>query len=259
MIANKRLFGLGFGMLLSFFVVLVLLFMPLWQGGTENGLNMIDDLFNRVSKSSSDFMEKESEEAKAEMGTRVKFTTGPVREADEPDKEVRTAQALRIAELFKGVEGTTVSVDGTKVKVEGDMGLIMEAVIADSTVAFGENEGVLQKKYGYPSQGYKAIPNRELSQEGLADEMVMYDWYMGIDNAQRDLTVLEEFDQSKVLMELNERSVEPAYNYYGIEASSPKNEWFALVLANIGYILYTVWYGFALLFMFEGWGLKLEH
>ena len=35
MIANKKLFGLGFGMLLSFFVVLVLLFLPVWKGGTE--------------------------------------------------------------------------------------------------------------------------------------------------------------------------------------------------------------------------------
>ena len=259
MIANKRLFGLGFGMLISFFVVLVLLFLPLWNGGTENGLNMIDDLFNRVSKSSSDFMEKEAEEAEKEMGTHIQFTTGPIREADEPDKEIRTAQALRIAELFKRVDGTTVSVDGTKVKVEGDLGQIMEAVVDDATVAFGENVGVLQKKYDYPTSGYKPIANRELSQEELADSMVLYDWYMGIDNAQRDLTALEEFDQSKILMELNERSVEPAYNYYGIESSSPKTEWFALVMANIGYIVYTVWYGFALLFMFEGWGLKLEH
>ncbi|MFA5802264.1 MAG: hypothetical protein WC911_07275 [Thermoleophilia bacterium] len=258
MIANKKQFGLGLFMLLSFFVVLTLLFMPLWKGGTENGLNEIDDLFNRVSKDSSDFMDKESEEAKKETGKHVKFTTGPIRESDESDMEVRLAQALRIAELFKRA-GATVSVDKTKVKVEGDMGEIMAAAISDSSVAFGENMGVLQKKYGYPTQGYKPIENRELTQVGLADAMVMYDWYMGIDNAQRDLTALEEFDESKILMELNERAVEPAYNYYGIESSSPKTEWLALVLANIGYIVYTVWYGFALLFMFEGWGLKLEH
>lgn len=258
MIANKRLFGLGLGMLLSFFVVLVLLFLPLWQGGSENGLNMIDDLFNRVSKYSSDFNEKMTEEAEKEMGVPVSFTTGPIRESDESDQEVRLAQAQRIAELFKKA-GATVSVEKTKVMVEGDLGKIMAAAVTDSELAFGNEQGALQKKYNYPTQGYKSIANRDLSQIGLADEAVMYDWYMGIDNAQRDLTVQEEFDQSKILMELNERSVEPAYNYYGIESSSPKTEWFALVMANIGYIVYTVWYGFALLFMFEGWGLKLEH
>lgn len=246
MIANKRLFGLGLGMLLSFFVVLVLIFLPLWKGGTENGLNEIDNLFNRVSKSSSDFMDKMSEEAEKEMGVPIKFTTGPIRESDESNQEVRLAQALRIAELFKRA-GATVSVDKTKVKVEGDMGEIMAAAVADSRLAFGNQQGALQKKYSYPAD------------DKQSDKHLMYDWYMGIDNAQRDLTALEEFDQSKTLMELNERAVEPAYNYNGIESSSPKTEWFALVLANIGYILYTVWYGFALLFMFEGWGLKLEH
>jgi hypothetical protein len=24
-------------------------------------------------------------------------------------------------------------------------------------------------------------------------------------------------------------------------------------------VIYTLWYGFAILLMFEGWGLKLEH
>ena len=191
-------------------------------------------------------MEKMTEEAHAEMGVPTSFTTGPVGESDESDQGVRLAQAQRIAELFRKA-GATVSVDKTKVKVEGDLGKIMAAAVADSEIAFENQEGALRKKYGYPAE------------DKQADQHVLYDWYMGIDNAQKDLTVQQEFDQSKTLMELNERAVEPAYNYYGIEAASPKSEWFALVLANIGYVLYTVWYGFALLFMFEGWGLKLEH
>jgi hypothetical protein len=24
-------------------------------------------------------------------------------------------------------------------------------------------------------------------------------------------------------------------------------------------VVYTLWYGFAIMFMFEGWGMKLEH
>jgi len=247
MIADKKRFGLGLFMLVTFFGVLVLLFVPIWNGGTENGLDEIDNLFNTVSKDSSNFNAEMEEKAKEEVGQKTSFVTGPIREADESNKDVRTAQALRIAELFKKVEGTTVSVDGTKVKVEGDLGTIMEAVVADSTLAFDNQQGALQKKYDYPAD------------DARADEHVMYDWYMGIDNAQRDLTAKEQFEQSKTLVELSERSIEPAYNYYGIESESPKTEWLPLLLANIGYIIYTLWYGFALLFMFEGWGLKLEH
>jgi hypothetical protein len=34
--------------------------------------------------------------------------------------------------------------------------------------------------------------------------------------------------------------------------------WVSLA-ALVGYVLYTIWYGFAILFLFEGWGLKLDH
>jgi hypothetical protein len=34
--------------------------------------------------------------------------------------------------------------------------------------------------------------------------------------------------------------------------------WVSLA-ALVGYVLYTIWYGFAILFLFEGWGLKLSH
>jgi hypothetical protein len=27
----------------------------------------------------------------------------------------------------------------------------------------------------------------------------------------------------------------------------------------IFYVVYTLWYGFAIMYMFEGWGLQLEH
>jgi hypothetical protein len=62
-----------------------------------------------------------------------------------------------------------------------------------------------------------------------------------------------------MLKETNEKSIEPAYNYYTIEAESPSSKALPILLSLGGYVLYTVWYGFSLLFMFEGWGLKLEH
>ena len=32
-----------------------------------------------------------------------------------------------------------------------------------------------------------------------------------------------------------------------------------VIFSLVFYVIYTLWYGFAILFMFEGWGMKLEH
>ena len=32
-----------------------------------------------------------------------------------------------------------------------------------------------------------------------------------------------------------------------------------VIFSLVFYVIYTLWYGFAIMFMFEGWGLKLEH
>ncbi len=228
MIAYKNKFFLGLFMLLGFFVVLFLMFMPLFDG--KNTLDKVDDLFNTVSKDSSYFIPDVKEEAEKEMGTEVEFESAGENEE----------QATRIAQIFQEA-GATASAEGKKVMVRGDLGEIMMAAADDSQLMFDNNGTALQQKYGYNEKN------------------VMYDWYIGIDKGQKDLTSNEEFDQSKALQETNERAVEPAYNYYGITASSPIDEILPITLALIGYISYTLWYGFALLFMFEGWGLKLEH
>jgi len=55
------------------------------------------------------------------------------------------------------------------------------------------------------------------------------------------------------------KAVEPAYNYYQVEAKSVKAEMFMLIAALAFYVIYTMWYGFGLLFLFEGAGIKLDH
>ncbi len=32
-----------------------------------------------------------------------------------------------------------------------------------------------------------------------------------------------------------------------------------VIFSLIFYVVYTLWYGFAIMFMFEGWGMRLEH
>ena len=51
MIADKKLFLTGLAMLVGFIIVLVLIFMPIFNG--QNGLDTLDALFNSISKGSA--------------------------------------------------------------------------------------------------------------------------------------------------------------------------------------------------------------
>lgn len=228
MIAHKKEFALGLTLFIVFWIVFTIGMSPVFDG--KNMLNLTDDLFNSVSKSSSDYMEESMEEAEAHKGIEVTFTT----------KGKDSDQTTRIAALLED-NGVTAAVKDDKVEVTGDFGVLLASAVADSEVMFANEGEAIAAKYGY------------------AEKNVMYDWWVALDEAQRDLTRNDAFDDSKVVSEIMEKAVEPSYNYYGIDAESPRDKAFLITMSLIGYIVYTVWYGFALLFMFEGWGLKLEH
>ena len=56
MIADKREFYSGWGLLASFAAVLALIFMPIFNG--HNGLDYMDDLYNSISKGSAYYIPK---------------------------------------------------------------------------------------------------------------------------------------------------------------------------------------------------------
>jgi len=55
------------------------------------------------------------------------------------------------------------------------------------------------------------------------------------------------------------KGVECSYNYYGIDPQQISDRLGIVVFSLVFYVLYTVWYGFAILYLFQGLGLKLEH
>jgi hypothetical protein len=58
---------------------------------------------------------------------------------------------------------------------------------------------------------------------------------------------------------VKKKGVECAYNYYGIEPMKVSNHLGVVIVSLVFYVLYTVWYGFAIILVFEGCGLKLSH
>jgi len=257
-IAKPKKFTLGLLMLIGFFAVVVMLFMPIYgtnaDGSGKNAFNVLDGLYNSVSKSSSNFNEEVAQKITEFNGQEVSFTSkakaattdkvaGMPSRGEMAKPEEMAKQMVKLVDTAGG-EATASEKDGAwSVKVSGDFGKILASALDDSIAMYENNGQVLVKKYGFDA------------------ENAMNDWWLMFNSPQADMNSVggEQFEQSKMLKEINEKSIEPAYNYYTIEAQSPSSEALPILLSLGGYVLYTVWYGFALLFMFEGWGLKLEH
>jgi hypothetical protein len=52
--------------------------------------------------------------------------------------------------------------------------------------------------------------------------------------------------------------VEVGYNYYGIAPESAKSKAGILAFALVFYVIYTLWFGYAILMLFEGFGLEMK-
>ena len=68
----------------------------------------------------------------------------------------------------------------------------------------------------------------------------------------------EAFAQAKVAFNINAKVVETAYNYYKVVPEKIMDKIGIVIFSLAFYVFYTLWYGFAILFVFEGWGLKIS-
>lgn len=229
MIHDTKEFGIGLALITGFFVALFAIFSPLFEGG-KNALDYLDGTFNSVSKDSAYYIPGITEKARKHDGTAVTLS---IKAAD--DK-----QAARMAKLFT-TAGASVALDSAQLSISGDLGKILAAVLADADLMF-KNEGTtVSGKYG------------------IEEKRVLHDWHMALGAMNKDLNKQEKFKEAKTVRDIQTKAVEPAYNYYGIKAIPMSSMIWVSLSALVGYVLYTIWYGFAILFLFEGWGLRLNH
>jgi len=228
MIANKKEFYGGFGMLVGFFVILTLIFSPIFKG--QNGLEYFDDLYNSISKGSAYYIPKVKQETDAFSGKSVNVA---VEMADD-------AQTQQTAALFmKG--GALVNVSGNRLKVEGDLGKILANCLADADHMYINDGQAVSAKYGYN------------------EKQVLFNWWQALKAMDKDLKKQKQFEAAKAVTLVVNKAVETSYNYYQIEPQKISDRAGVVIFSLVFYVVYTLWYGFAIMYMFEGWGLRLEH
>lgn len=223
----KKLY-LGFGLMIGFAIVLIFFFLPLYNG--KNGLNYLDNLYNSMSKGSAYYIPEVKKDANKFMGNEVSVTL----------KMSDIKQAEQTASLFKAAGAETALSEST-LKVEGDLGKILGNAVEDADAMY-KNEGKkVSSRYGYE------------------ERQVLYNWWKAFQGMDKDLGKQKKFKEGKIVVLVQQKALEPSYNYYQIEPESVGDRWGTVIFSLLFYVVYTMWYGFAFLFIFEGWGLRIGH
>ena len=227
MISKNNTFFIGIIMILAFFIILIILFSPIF--GNKNGLERLDALYNSISKGSAYYIPKVKEETDQFIGKSI------VLSLNMDDEE----HAQQTASLYIK-SGAYVEVSGSKLKVSGDFGKILDNCLNDSDSMY-KNEGqAVADKYGYN------------------ERQVLYNWWKACKEMDRDLKRQKKFKEASIVDTLKNKAVETSYNYYKIEPQKIIDRLGVVIFSLIFYVLYTLWYGFAIMYLFEGWGLQLD-
>jgi hypothetical protein len=229
MIENKKEFFIGFVMMLAFIVVIAIFFSPVF-GNNQTGLQYLDSLYNSISKGSAYYVPVVQDS--------VKKLAGKPMDMNIPMDD--DAQAKRMVIVLQKTGAEAVA-EGKNVKVKGDMGGITMASLADADFMYHNDGKAISSKYS------------------IEERQVMVDWWRFNRSTQKELNKVSQFEDAKVFEKLNSKVVETAYNYYKIEPKKITGCIGVVVFSLVFYVIYTMWYGYSILFMFEGWGMKFGH
>ncbi|MFY9706542.1 MAG: hypothetical protein WBV95_03060 [Desulfobacterales bacterium] len=228
MIANKKIFSIGLAMIVAFIVVLVIFFMPVFNG--HNGLNYLDSLFNSISKGSAHFVPRLKEEVRS-------FD----QKAIDVNLTLKSAEQARQTALMFQKAGAAAEAGGDKLKVSGNMGQVFAAILEDSDAMFFNDSQKVVDRYGFEAR------------------QALFNWWTALNAMEKALTNQKKFSDAAMVATVRNRAVEVAFNFYQIEPQSISDKYGIVILSLLFYVIYTLWYGFAIMFMFEGWGMKMEH
>jgi len=227
--SKKKALSIGVLLAISFIVVLVLIFSPIFGEG-RNGLQFSDDMFNKLAKGSSYFIPKVMNKNEGFMGRN--FTVNLKME-----KEKEAVNAVKV--LMKA--GAQVEAKGNELKVSGDLGGLMAKVLNDSDAMFKNDGKAVSELYG-----------------GMNEKDVMKAWYAVIKGMDKQFKKEGKIEDANHVTEVSKKAVETSYNFYKIEAQRVSDKAVLMTGLLIFYVVYTMWWGFAIFFIFDGIGLSMK-
>lgn len=185
----------------------------------KNTLECLDSLYNSISKDSAYFIPKVKKEVDKFIGNPLDTTLTM------KDEE----QAQQVAQLFMA-NGSSVNISGNKLEITGDLGKILSGCLADADTL-------------YKSSGTRPV---------------LFNWWNASKAMEEELKKQKKFDEVKAVALVREKAVEVSYNYEGINPQNISSKIGIVFISLTFYIIYTLLYGFAIMFIFEGLGFEFE-
>ncbi|MEM1578629.1 MAG: hypothetical protein QXK70_03785 [Archaeoglobaceae archaeon] len=216
----KKQLLFGIILTITFFAVLGFMMTPAFYG--KNFVAYADEHFDAYAKHSSYFIpEIRSEAEKLQSTLSVDIET----------KNEETAK--KIAMLYANFAEQRNS----KVFVSGRLNEILALALNDADMGYHNNDRYFEEKYG------------------MSAKEALYLWHVSLTSIAKELEKEQKFGDSLFIKtQILMRAIEPAYNFYGIEATPIDIKGWALL---VFYVIYTLWWGFAVFFIFEGLGIKV--
>ena len=228
LVKNKTEFAKGAFLAVTFAGVLALIFSPIFGEG-RNGLVYADDMFNKLSKGSSYFIPKVLKSNEKFANTAIAVTV----KFEKPEQADETLKLLAAA----GVEAKNAS---PELQINGNLGALMSKILQDSDDMFKNNGAAVAARYG------------------VDEKKVMESWHTMLKGVDKALKKQGKVEDAKIVSDVMKKAVEPAYNFYKIEAQNVIDKAGIMTGLLVFYVAYTMWWGFAIFFMFDGIGLTMK-
>jgi len=225
---NKKSLGIGIVLAISFFCVLAVIFSPIFGDG-KNGLTFSDDMFNKLSKGSSYFIPKVAKSNEKFSATNIALTV----KLDKPEQNDGVMKVLAAA-------GADVKTASPELTINGNLGALMGKALQDADDMY-KNEG-------------KKVADRY----GVDEKDAMTSWWTVLKVMDKELKKQGKIEEAKIVSDVMKKAIEPAFNFYKIEAQKVADKAVIMTGLLVFYVAYTMWWGFAIYFIFEGIGLTMK-
>jgi hypothetical protein len=227
LVMRRNRFLTGAAMAATFLAVLIAMFLPLLGG--RNAFEAADRLFNSLAKGSSNYFDDLRREAAEHRGSDAQV-----------DIDLKDGNLAGTARILLSKAGLRVDGDGSKLKVSGDLSQLAGAIIDDSEAVFHNRGAATAAKYGQPE--------REM----------LFAWWNVLKEMQKALESKGRFQVAAFLHDVAAKGVEVTYNFYGIEPKEARRNTAILAGSLVFYVLYTLWWGYAILCLFDGLGMEMK-
>ena len=226
MIKDKKHFAMGSALAISFLVVLAIMFSPVFGG--HNAFKASDQLFNSLAKGSAYYIPDLLDQTRSLTNDEFSVTIW-----------VGSEQVAANAVKILGMNGAQVVKGTGELKVSGKLGPLMEAAVKDADSMYFNRAEEISGKYG--CSGPEAL----------------YAWWKSLKEIQKVLKEQKQFKLDAAIEPILGKGIEMSYNFYQIEPVKVTQKAGILGFALIFYVVYTLWWGFAIFYLFEGIGLNM--